>query len=103
MENKKDPHSNSGNLLEVKIDSYLNRKERVNNVSNSLLEKSSVISEREISDREEIYIMNSLKSLFLFQDLNDFEMYIKIIFYLLKNLNFFYIFFNFFCFVECRL
>jgi len=72
---------NNQNHLEERLDNYVNRKDNnTNNNKNEIIEnvcyedKSSIISERDVSSREEINIINSLKKLFLFKDLNEKEM-----------------------------
>lgn len=67
--------------LENKINVYVNRdvNKDTKNLDNNLhlkpdTPKNLMISEREISNREELKIMETLKSLFLFQDLNNDEL-----------------------------
>jgi hypothetical protein len=67
--NRKEKNNNNNN--NIGNNNSINNIDIYNIYDNS---KSSVISERDITVREEINIVNSLRKLFLFQELDDKEL-----------------------------
>ena len=80
LKNSEGNNSQEKNNLENLIDTFMKRKEsnnsmekNINNINSISIEnvKNNFISEREINSHEENNFINSLKKLFLFQDLSN--------------------------------